>query len=235
MKLSKLTLIFALAAVMVAVPAQAFAQDPPTPAAGGQGANPTDPSQQIVPSLELEQSDIRDALKALFKSVNIPYVIASDVVGQITISLKNVPFETALNTILKQVDATYKIDAGIYTIIKRVDNPAVTNLPQDNGPLPTARREPVRIKIMHADVALIFALLQGQFNPNMPSELSHGSGAGVGGGGFGGGGGGGFGGGAGGIGGGAGGAGGFGGGGGGGFGGGGGAAGGGGGGGGRSG
>ena len=78
-----------------------------------------DVSGQIIPSLELNEADVREALKILFRSVNVSYSIAPDVQGTITLSLKNVPFETALRNITNQVDATYRVEGGVYQIIRR--------------------------------------------------------------------------------------------------------------------
>jgi len=68
-------------------------------------------SDTIVPSLELEQADIRDALKLLFKNVGASYTVAPEVQGTVTVNLHNVPFETALRSLLGQVDATYRVEA----------------------------------------------------------------------------------------------------------------------------
>ena len=38
-----------------------------------------DISQKQIPSLELEQADVREALRALFKNVNVSYSIAPEV------------------------------------------------------------------------------------------------------------------------------------------------------------
>ncbi|RMG26628.1 MAG: hypothetical protein D6724_01415, partial [Armatimonadetes bacterium] len=74
-----------------------------------------DPSQKIVPHLELQQAEIRDALKLLFESVGIQnYSIAADVQGLVTIKVTNLPFETVLRNILNQVNATWRVEAGVY-------------------------------------------------------------------------------------------------------------------------
>src|SRR5690242_19366666 len=78
-----------------------------------------DPSQHIIPCMELQQADVRDALRALFRNVNVNYSIAPEVQGTVTVSLKNVLFETALRYILTQVDATYRIESGVYQIVHR--------------------------------------------------------------------------------------------------------------------
>src|SRR3954462_12962113 len=79
----------------------------------------TDPADQIIPSLDLDAVDVREALRALFKSVGVSYSIAPEVQGTVTVNLKNVRFDTALQNILKQVDSTYRVEGGVYQIIKR--------------------------------------------------------------------------------------------------------------------
>ena len=68
----------------------------------------TDPASQMIPSLDLDSVDVREALRALFKSVGVSYSIAPEVQGTVTVNLKNVRFDTALQNILKQVEATYR-------------------------------------------------------------------------------------------------------------------------------
>ncbi|HLK13594.1 MAG TPA: hypothetical protein VKT78_02215, partial [Fimbriimonadaceae bacterium] len=72
-----------------------------------------DVSNQLIASLDLEDVDVRDAIRALFKNVNANYVVAPEVQGTVTITLKNVKFEVALRNILDQVKATYRIEGGI--------------------------------------------------------------------------------------------------------------------------
>src|SRR5512132_2905959 len=79
----------------------------------------TNPGDTNIPSLELDQADVREALRALFRNVSVSYSIAPEVQGTVTVSLRNVTFETALQNILKQVDATYRIEGGVYQIIKK--------------------------------------------------------------------------------------------------------------------
>ena len=159
-------------------------------------AQAQDLSTTRIPSLELDQADIRDALRALFKNVGISYVIAPDVQGQISVSLKDVPFETALQNILKQVDATYRVEGGVYSIIKRPEATNVTQNPTEFTQQPFVVNKIIRkIFIQHADPAFIFAMMRGGgLNFSQKPELTAvGGGAtgGGGGGGFGGGGGGG--------------------------------------------
>jgi type II secretory pathway component GspD/PulD (secretin) len=165
-KTSKTLLAASLAlGIVVNMPVKASAQA---------GQDQTNPSQQVVSDLELEQSDIRDALKLLFKNIGVNYSVAPDVQGSITVSLKNVPFETALRNILGQVDATYRVEAGVYNIVKKEETtvPTITS-GQDEGQQPVgAKRRLYRIKIQHADPQLIFMLLAGKVGVNTPPEIS---------------------------------------------------------------
>lgn len=185
LKLAKNFLASVLIAMLVlAAPTVALAQN--------------DPRDKIIDSLELDQADVREALKLLFKEVNVNFTVDSNVTGTVTVSLKKVPFETALRNILNQVSATYKVEAGIYVIRLRenqVDNASTGG----SETLTNVRRDkpPVRIPIRYADPALI-AMLVTADQPNFQlqpefSTLVGGVGGGGMGGGFGGMGGGGFG------------------------------------------
>jgi len=149
-----------------------------------------DPRDKRIPNLELESADVRDALKALFRSVGVSFTIDADVMGTVTVSLKDVPFETALQAILKQVDATYRVEAGIYRIIRRQE-PTIETTPGEQQNVPEEKKVVRRIKVRSADPYLIMLLiLQSSTDTTIEPEwstLSKGGG-GYGGGGYGGGG-----------------------------------------------
>jgi hypothetical protein len=113
----------------------------------------------------------------------------------VTIKVSNLPFETVLRNILNQVNATWRVEAGVYQIVKR--EPPPTDIPSGNqGGAVTTSTVTRKIQITHADPLLIAILLSGeQLQFGLPPELSTSSGAqfggfggGFGGGGFGGGG-----------------------------------------------
>lgn len=181
--------LLALMTLLVAAPLPASAQN--------------DPRDRIVQSLELDQADIRDALKLLFRMVGANYSVASDVQGTVTISLQNVPFETALRAVLNQVDATWRVEGGIYNIIKKPE--VATTVPGLDptlgaGTAPQQNSVPRRIKIRSADPYLILLLISQStpsadvfLQPELSTYPSGGqngggnNGGGFGGGGFGGG------------------------------------------------
>ncbi|MBI5706436.1 MAG: hypothetical protein HZC36_05545 [Armatimonadetes bacterium] len=161
-----------------------------------------DPQNTIIERMELEQADVREALKILFKQVgDVSYSIDPAVQGTVTVSLKKVPFETALQHILKQVDATYRREGPIYTIIKRETEVIPKSETQSTPNAPTAKNPIRRIKIRSADPLFIMLMLQGTQSTRIYPEMSSlfnsrrggGNGGGYGGGGYGGGGYGGFG------------------------------------------
>lgn len=163
MKRIGLTLALGLSLLCVA-PVKALAQ--------------TDPGTTIIPTLELQQADVRDALRALFRNVNVNYTIAPEVQGTVTVQLKNVLFETALQNILKQVDATYRIESGVYQIVRReVRQTPITNEGGEPTLQPTAKVIR-RIYIKSADPEFIFRMLRGSISTSLTPEISQSKGRG---------------------------------------------------------
>lgn len=117
-------------------------------------------AQDKLVSMDMEQVDIREALRALFKSVDLSYSVAPEVQGLVTVNLHDVKFETALQNILKQVKATYRVETGVYQIILRTEeviaDPAPDQLVDSK---PTTERR--RIRLLHVD-PMFEAMLIGQ-------------------------------------------------------------------------
>ncbi|MBS1717118.1 MAG: secretin and TonB N-terminal domain-containing protein [Armatimonadetes bacterium] len=128
----------------------------------------TDISQVTVPSLDLDQADVRDAIRALFKNVgNLSFTIAPDVQGQITMSIKNKPFTTVLESILAQADATYRVEGSTYVIIRRPQQTQITN-ETNTGTIQGSSKVYASIKIQHADPLYIFTILTGSQGRGLP-------------------------------------------------------------------
>ena len=133
-------------ALVGALPVSAYAQD--------------DPGSRIIPKVEYDQADVRDVLKALFKTAGNPsYTIDQNVLGTVTTNLTNVTLDVALQNILRQVDATYRLEAGTYQIIKKQIDTGT--LPTDTTQVaPTTNKVIRRIQIKYGD-PLVIALLVG--------------------------------------------------------------------------
>src|SRR4051812_4403099 len=130
-----------------------------------------DPGQQMISSLDLDSVDVREALRALFKNVGVSYSIAPEVQGTVTVNLRNVTFEAALQNILKQVDGTYRIEGGVYQIIKREDIIPPTQNQDPTTTTTTGNKTRRKVFVRHADPQFL-AILIGQQNGNQSYNLS---------------------------------------------------------------
>lgn len=122
----------------------------------------------------MSEADVREALRALFKNVSVSYSIAPEVQGVVTVSLRSITFETALQNILRQVDATYRVEGGVYEIVRRSITVAPASVGQETA---TNVRTFIvrRIKIRSADPQFIAAMLgakAGNQNYEISPELS---------------------------------------------------------------
>lgn len=82
-------------------------------------SEPTDPLDQVIASAQYDQADIRDALRSMFKSSDVSYTIAPEVQGTVTANIKEKTLKEALSQLLDQVDATYRIEGGIFNVVKK--------------------------------------------------------------------------------------------------------------------
>jgi type II secretory pathway component GspD/PulD (secretin) len=123
-------------------------------------------------TLDMQQADVREALRALFKSMNVSYSVAPDVQGLVTVNIKNVPFETALQNILKQVSATYRLVGGVYEVLLREPDlkPVDNNVTETTVPNTTVRR---KVFVNSADPLFLATLIsQSGTNFNLHPEMS---------------------------------------------------------------
>lgn len=152
-----------------------------------------DPTQRRV-TVKYEQADVRFVLKQLFDSVGVSYTLDPNVQGTVTVSLTDVPFTVALDSILRPLNLTYRVENGVYYVTVR--QPEEAPLPQADTLAPeedTRLNLPEKIQLNYASPALIAALLGGVLIQYAQYELMPSGGMGGGFGGFGGFGGGGFG------------------------------------------
>jgi len=115
-------------------------------------------------TLTLESASIADALKLLFRSTGYNYTLDESVVqGYVTVSLKDVTFETALRTILRSANPplTYRVDGGVYVISPKVEtyesSPAEPQVEEPSQP--QVRTE--KITLQHLDSLAIAQVLGG--------------------------------------------------------------------------
>jgi hypothetical protein len=144
-------------------------------------------------TLNLENADIRFALKLLFQSVGVNYTLDSAVQGTVTASLADVRFEVALENILKSVQSqlplTYDKENGIYRVkVKQEQLPEQTTEPEKDQPT-TPKFNPQKLKVKSVDANVLAMILGGQalYTGEMMQQRG-GGGGGYGGGGYGGGG-----------------------------------------------
>jgi type II secretory pathway component GspD/PulD (secretin) len=89
----------------------------PSPQAGGIEIEPGAKGMDSLVSLDAAQADVRDLLARLFASKGVSFAIDTQVQGQVTLSLRNVSFRTALDNIARQVGATYAIEQDVVKIL----------------------------------------------------------------------------------------------------------------------
>ncbi|MGQ9789305.1 MAG: STN domain-containing protein, partial [Armatimonadota bacterium] len=115
-------------------------------------------------TLNLESASIADALKLLFRATGYNYTLDESVVqGYVTVSLKDVTFETALRTVLRAANPplTYRVDGGVYIISPKVETyESGLAEPQIEEPSqPQVRTE--KITLQHLDSLAIAQILGG--------------------------------------------------------------------------
>ncbi|GMV36384.1 MAG: hypothetical protein AMXMBFR61_08920 [Fimbriimonadales bacterium] len=141
--------------------------------------------EEKMVTIELNQADIRFALKALFDPTGYNYSIDPAIQGTVTVRLKDVPFSVALRNILSQVKASYRVVGGVYEIVLREESIAP---PPDLGTsetpeVATETERVIRIPVYHADPNFILGVISGRA-PEIPEITTL---SGMGGGGYGGG------------------------------------------------
>jgi type II secretory pathway component GspD/PulD (secretin) len=89
---------------------------------------PAEPEIPIITAVYLEKTPLIHALKAVFGSGSVSYTTDPNVPldSTVTLALKNQELETVLRNILNQVDCTYRIEGGIFQIIRR-ESPVISD------------------------------------------------------------------------------------------------------------
>jgi len=125
-------------------------------------------------TMDMQNADIREVLRALFKSVGKSYSVAPEVQGTVTVSLKGVEFETALQNVLKQVNATYRLTAGVYEIVQREEpKPGDDTTGGIEPPAKPNDKIIRRIRVRSADPMVIAMLMaNSKTDFSLPPEVS---------------------------------------------------------------
>ena len=116
-------------------------------------------------TVEYKNSDVREVVISILKSVDLSYTLFPEVQGQVTVSVKDVPLLTVLENILQQVDCTWSYAGGVVVIKKRELPPAE---PQSQEITSTQSGKPAKVIrkliIRSSDPLLIAMLLSGSQN-----------------------------------------------------------------------
>lgn len=97
-----------------------------------QSSSPGEWLARRVTKVELNNADAREALRAVFGSAGASYVVDPEVTGKVTASFPDATLGSALPPLLRQMNATYRLESGVFTIL-----PLVSSFPAlgDDGKL----------------------------------------------------------------------------------------------------
>ena len=122
-------------------------------------------------TLDLNNIPIQSALTMLFQGTGLSWAPLAGVSGNVTIALRDVPFEQALKSTLNAANLTYKLQDGVYSIgLKSVIDapaPALAPAPEIGPPptveLPSSEIHIEKIKLTFVDcydIAALFGVQQ---------------------------------------------------------------------------
>ncbi|HEY0867331.1 MAG TPA: hypothetical protein VGE01_08130 [Fimbriimonas sp.] len=71
-------------------------------------------------TVDAKDQDVRDVLRTVFTTAKVSFILDPKVEGKLNLGLQGIPFEQALDQILGQVGATYRLEGGVYHVVPRV-------------------------------------------------------------------------------------------------------------------
>jgi type II secretory pathway component GspD/PulD (secretin) len=74
--------------------------------------------EAILLNMDIKNMDFRDALKKIFTLTHMNYTVEQDVRGKVGARFRNVPLNKALLALLDQVKASYRVEDGVYNIVR---------------------------------------------------------------------------------------------------------------------
>ncbi|MDD5745836.1 MAG: secretin and TonB N-terminal domain-containing protein [Candidatus Omnitrophica bacterium] len=83
-------------------------------------AQPETPGKEALVSINFKETDMREVLNILAYKGGINIVAGEDVVAKVTVQLKDVPWEQALDVILKTYNFTYKKEGNLVRVMSLV-------------------------------------------------------------------------------------------------------------------
>lgn len=108
-------------------------------------------------SLDLKNTSIETALASLFQGTGKNYVLAPGVTGTVTLSLRDVPFEQALQATVRSAGLTYKLEDNVYVIRPKepTNNNVSTNYrPPEPTPVDTSRAGQAIAELLSAEIRI---------------------------------------------------------------------------------
>ncbi|MDO8682536.1 MAG: secretin and TonB N-terminal domain-containing protein [Armatimonadota bacterium] len=67
-------------------------------------------------TLDFKSAPIDSVIAKLFEGTGLNYALAPGATGTVTVTLRDVPFEQALQTALRSANLTYRLDDGVYVV-----------------------------------------------------------------------------------------------------------------------
>lgn len=94
-------------------------------------------AEQSNVNLDLKDTDVKSAIEALFRGTGKNYSIDSNVSGVVSaLSIKDVPFDTALRSLTKSAGLVYRQDGGVYLISAKPNAADVAAAPMPIADIP---------------------------------------------------------------------------------------------------
>lgn len=113
-KLARVIFLLAFGAVFLFLPLIIYAADPPQGAAPSSAMPPQSSSGNVT--IDFKDANIQDVLRILSLKSGVNIITGNDVSGTVTVRLVDVPWEKALDVILKTYGYTYDRDGSIIRV-----------------------------------------------------------------------------------------------------------------------
>lgn len=75
--------------------------------------------EEPIPKMTLRKVKVADALANFMRPHSLSFLVEPGVSGSVTLSLAEATFEVGLQRIAREVNATYRVRSGVFTIMRR--------------------------------------------------------------------------------------------------------------------